>query len=209
VESLGTANAFGPVPSVEGILAWPMSSLLAYGSGFLAEDIWSGAGLTEPWAQSFGYGDVAGEEEEETSLANEEGKSSIGSQSSGEGSDGLSNFFKVIEAAAPPEATVKLLKRSSTKKELHWDSPPLSPSTVFVHLPNSVLSIVLTGTKADGVVVGLFQTGTDNVLEVLLYLPRSLCFAEMVVFTPDMLSRVNGKVGVLLLRPWPCTAFNF
>lgn len=179
-----------------------MSSLLAYGQGFLSEDIWSGAGISEPWAQYCGWG------EGESSSVNGEGESSASKSSGGEASEGgLSQFFSVIQAAAPPEAlsSPKVLIQSSTKKELHWDSPPQSPSTVFVHLPYSVLSIISTGTKADAVVVGLFQQGSECALETLLYLPKGLSFAEYIVFKPDLLGCVNGKVGRLLSYLLPYT----
>ncbi|CAM6120556.1 unnamed protein product [Calypogeia fissa] len=170
-----------------------MSSLLAYGSGFLSEDIWSGAGLSEPWAQSFGFGDGGGDS---SSISVGDDGESSGSQSSASGGGGLSQFFSVIQAATPKGAlnSPGVLSRASTKKELHWDSPPLSPSTVFVHLPNSVLSLIATGTKADAVVVSIFQHGSDSVVETLLYLPKRLCFADLVTFKPDLLSCVNGKV---------------
>ncbi|BBN15753.1 protein MpPAS6 [Marchantia polymorpha subsp. ruderalis] len=110
---------------------------------------------------------------------------------------GVSDFFSLIQEGAPIFEEVPpspKLTNCPTKKELHWDSPPQSPSTPFVHLPYSVLQIVATGTKADAVVVGLFQDRSIYGLETLLYLPKSLNFAEFLEVGPDLLSHINGKV---------------
>ncbi|KAL3683042.1 hypothetical protein R1sor_001064 [Riccia sorocarpa] len=166
-----------------------MSSLLAYGQGFLTGDIGAGAGLTEPWAPFFGWGDG--------------GAISLDQQQHGNGSEetpvaAASDFFSLIQEGAPKEeetlASPEISSICSTKKELHWDSPPQSPSTVFFHLPYSVLQIVATGTKASAVVVGIFQDGSACSVEVLLHLPRSLQFDDTFEFRPELLASIDGKV---------------
>ncbi|KAL2611752.1 hypothetical protein R1flu_023444 [Riccia fluitans] len=164
-----------------------MSSLLAYGQGFLTGDIGAGAGLTEPWAQSFGWVD---------------GGSVSTDQEPGDGSEetpgAASDFFSLIQEGAPKEeeapSSPKISSSCPTKRELHWYSPLQSSSTVFFHLPYSVLQIVATGTKADAVMAGVFQDGSACSVEILLHLPRSLKFDESFEFKPELLVSIDGKV---------------
>lgn len=179
---------------------------MAYGQGLLAADDKDGLGVTVPWGAThpwFAWTD-GGDAGWDTTSGNGSGDE--------EEELGADIFFSTVAAEAPQDC----YNSSSTEdeqqlrtghylrtvsKDLHWDSPPASPAGVAVHLPYSVVQMVVTALKADVVAVGAMQRGSGQcVLEHLLHVPREVEVPEVLETNASTFlhRRAQGAVELLV-----------